>query len=210
MTALDPERIASAALRIARGEGIKGFTMRAVAEELGVTPMALYHHVQGKAELAALVIDAAIRTQPLPSPTGDWQDDLWEMARWIRESMLRDPVIGHLRLEYRVLTPTMLRVTERWFGLWLQSGLALEQAMLAARTSITSIAGVAAEELSLSRTKRPGRAELAQLPNVRLLARAPRDRDAQFELVARSLIEGLQARLSSRAGGLPCPPSPRS
>ena len=79
---LDAARIAAAALAVADAQGAGGFTMRAVAEALGVTPMALYHHVEDKAALAALLVDAAIRQHPLPPPTGVWRDDLWTIARW--------------------------------------------------------------------------------------------------------------------------------
>jgi hypothetical protein len=63
-----------------------------------------------------------------------WQDDLLAVAQWSRTNMVSHPVVGHLRREFDVWTPSMLRVTERWLDLWQQSGLALNEAMLAATT----------------------------------------------------------------------------
>ena len=82
MPELSPDRIAAAALAVADAGGMSGFTMRAVADALGVTPMALYHHVKDKSALAALAGRRGDREQPLPQPTGEWANDLWTMARW--------------------------------------------------------------------------------------------------------------------------------
>jgi AcrR family transcriptional regulator len=196
MAELDPDRIAAAALAVATKHGA-GFTMRAVADALRVTPMALYHHVRDKAALAALLIDVAIRKHPLPAPTGKWQDDLYAMACWTRQTMTTHPVVARLRREYQVWTPSMLRMTERWLSLWQQSGLDLDKAVLAATTSSMAIAGLAAEELIFQGMEPPDDALLGLLPNVRLMFDADHDRDAEFELVVRALIDGLHARLAS-------------
>jgi AcrR family transcriptional regulator len=203
MAELDADRIAAAALAIADKRGIAKFSMRAVAEVLGVTPMALYHHVKDKAALAALVVDSAIRERPLPSAAGHWQDDLLNVARWSRHNMVSHPVVGHLRREFNVWTPTMLRVTERWLDLWRQSGLPPKQAALAATTSSMAITGLVHEEILFSTLPKPDAAALSFLPNVRELFAAKPDREAQFTLTVQSLIEGLHARLSRQRNKAP-------
>src|SRR5690348_5983574 len=121
----DLDNIAAAAMRVADERGAVGFTMRAVAEELGVTAMALYHHVPDKAGLVALIVDASIAEHPLPPPTGVWRAELWELALWMRRSMLDHPAVGKLRHAYRVWTPSIFPMTERWLSVWQQSGLPL-------------------------------------------------------------------------------------
>ena len=81
MAELDRDRIVKAALAIAGREGADGLTMRALADELGVTATALYHHVADKKALIALMVDAVVTEQVLPAPTGDWREDLWRMDR---------------------------------------------------------------------------------------------------------------------------------
>ena len=54
---LNEEHILAAAILCADSNGIAGCTMRAVADRLGVTPMALYRHVQDKDELLARIPD---------------------------------------------------------------------------------------------------------------------------------------------------------
>jgi AcrR family transcriptional regulator len=50
------ERIAEAALAILEGEGAQAVSMRRIAQEVGVTPMAIYHHYENReALLQALV-----------------------------------------------------------------------------------------------------------------------------------------------------------
>lgn len=195
MAELDPGRIAAAALAVADARGVKGFTMRAVAEALGVTPMALYHHVENKAALAALLVDAAIGERPLPTPTGDWRDDLWSMAQWMRDSMRAHPVVAHIRRAHHVWTGATLQMTERWLGLWRQSGLPLDKALVAATTSSLAIVGMANEEAIFRGLQAPAEAALSRLPNARMMFDAPHDGDAEFELLVRALIEGLHARL---------------
>ena len=196
MAKLDTDNIAAAALAIVDEYGVPGFTMRAVADALGVTPMALYHYVSDKAALAALLVDAAIRKNPLPPPTGKWQDDLWAMANWMRENTLTHPVFIHLRRAYHVWTPTLLQMTERWLSLWQQSGLDLDKAILAAKTSSMAISGFVDEEMIFSEMQPPDEATLSLLPNVRVMFNADRSREIEFELAVKSLIEGLYARLS--------------
>lgn len=196
MAELDAERIASTALAIVDERGVEGFTMRAVAEALGVTPMALYHHVKDKAALAALVVDAAASAYPLPSPTGRWEEDLWEMARWMRASRAAHPLVGQLRREYRIWTPAILRMSERWLALWQQSGLPLDDAVLAATTSSMAIVGLVEEEAIFRKLELPDEKLLSWLPNARLVFSAPHDRDADFELLVRSLVAGMHMRLT--------------
>ncbi|HXQ45444.1 MAG TPA: TetR/AcrR family transcriptional regulator C-terminal domain-containing protein [Caulobacteraceae bacterium] len=198
---LDRERIAAAALAVADAGGIEGFTMRAVADALGVTPMALYHHVADKAALAALLVDAAISEHPLPEPTGAWRDDLWTIARWTRESRRAHPAVARIRRAYHVWTNASLQMTERWLSLWQQSGLALDDALTAATTSSMAIVGLVEEEAMFQEMARPEAPALSWLPNARLMFNVRRNRDAAFELAVRALIDGLYARLIASEAG---------
>jgi AcrR family transcriptional regulator len=194
---LDVERISAAAVAVADKHGVAGFTIRAVAKVLRVTPMALYHHVQDKAALAALAVTAAINEHPLATPTGRWQEDLFEMALWVRRGALAHPAIHELQRSYQIFTPEVLRSADRWLSLWQQSGLELSKAVLAAMTSRAAIAGLVADE-SLRSQREPPRADvLGLLPNARLLLTAGHDRKLIFELGARAVIDGLYARLSA-------------
>ncbi|GAA0252917.1 TetR/AcrR family transcriptional regulator [Cryptosporangium japonicum] len=83
--AFDRERIARTGIEIADREGLAAVTMQRVAESLGVTKMALYRYVPGKAELVALMVDIGIGEPP--EVTGaTWRAVL---AVWARELFAR-------------------------------------------------------------------------------------------------------------------------
>ncbi|MFJ4191211.1 TetR/AcrR family transcriptional regulator [Kitasatospora sp. NPDC089509] len=61
--------IAAAAVALADAEGVDAVTMRRVAQELGLSPMALYTYVPGKAELLDLMLDTVYAAMPRSTPT---------------------------------------------------------------------------------------------------------------------------------------------
>ena len=199
MADLDVGRITSAALTIVDRDGPDGFTMRAVADELGVTPTALYRHVDGKKALVSLLVDAVVTEQVLPAPTGDWREDLWLMAKTMRNMTHSHPGVSELRRGHQIWSTAVLPLTERWMNLWNQSGLPLEVALRAAVTTSLAITGIVEEELLLRNIQLPDEASLTWVPNARLAFGIDRDRDADFELVVRSMIDGVHARLGALA-----------
>lgn len=183
--------------------------MRAVADSLGVTPMALYHHVEDKAALVGLVVDAVIEERPLPPPSGSWQEDLWEMARWMREITLVHPAVSRLRSKHKVWTASIFPMTERWISVWQQSGLELSDALLAASATSSTIIGFVDQELVLQELEPPDPSMLTSFPSARIAFGPKRNGDREFELVVRSVIEGVHSRLSpSREADLVGPSGP--
>ncbi|MEV0530305.1 TetR/AcrR family transcriptional regulator [Kitasatospora sp. NPDC050463] len=63
--------IAAAAISLADAEGVDAVTMRRVAQELGLSPMALYTYVPGKAELLDLMLDTVYATMPRSVPVDE-------------------------------------------------------------------------------------------------------------------------------------------
>jgi AcrR family transcriptional regulator len=193
------DRIAAAAVQVADERGAAGFTMRAVAEVLGVTPMALYHYVADKTALVALVVESVIKERPLPPPAGEWREDLWLMARWLRQSTIAHPAVAQLRKTHEVWTPSVLPMTERWYSVWQQSGLPFDDALRAATLSSMAIIGVVEMERAFRDLTPPDDALLALLPNTRVAFQRKGRRERDFELLVRSIIDGIHTRLQSGA-----------
>jgi AcrR family transcriptional regulator len=63
---LSLERIVTGAIALADTQGLANLSMQHLAERLGCAKMALYRYVPGKAELVALMVDAAIGDPPRP------------------------------------------------------------------------------------------------------------------------------------------------
>ena len=86
-------QIAAAALRIADEEGIAALSMRRVAADLGAGTMTLYHYVNSKADLLALMTDAVMAEMLVPEDalTGGWRAGLSAIAHRTRTVLLRHP-----------------------------------------------------------------------------------------------------------------------
>lgn len=71
---LTREAVVTRALELADAEGIEAVTIRRLAQELGVTPMALYWHFKNKEELLIGILDAVFG-QLIAAPAADepWQ-----------------------------------------------------------------------------------------------------------------------------------------
>jgi AcrR family transcriptional regulator len=78
---LTRERILDTALQLIEREGAAALTIRAVARELGVDAMALYHHVADKDELLRAAAALAYgRLDARAGTTGDWRHRLETLA----------------------------------------------------------------------------------------------------------------------------------
>jgi TetR/AcrR family tetracycline transcriptional repressor len=64
-------------LALIRRAGADRFSMRSLAKQLGVTPMAVYYYVGNKDALFERVADAVLSQVPKPQPTGhNWRQEL--------------------------------------------------------------------------------------------------------------------------------------
>jgi AcrR family transcriptional regulator len=85
---LDRATVVAAALRVAEVGGIRSVTVRALATELGLSTTAMYHYVDGKADLLNLIAEATLATVELPD-TGLWQQRVRVFTRSARQAMLK-------------------------------------------------------------------------------------------------------------------------
>lgn len=204
MAQLDAEVISKAAIKLITEHGVGGFSIRAVARSLGVTPMALYYHVRDKAELAELVVDAVFADHPLGAPTGDWREDLWSVAKCSRGIALANPAIAIIRGIYDVWTVQSHQMAGRWMRHWLESGLERGYAVLAAATSSAAISGLVAEERRQRENDPPAiRPGLPDLPEADLLLGACIDADIRFEVGFNAIVDGLMMRSARSEGQAP-------
>ncbi len=75
--AITRDQIVDAAEQIARAEGLDAVTIRRVSSELGVTPAALYWHLEDKQALVRSLVDRASARTERPGPDyGTWLERL--------------------------------------------------------------------------------------------------------------------------------------
>jgi AcrR family transcriptional regulator len=89
--------VAERALRLGDEEGLDAITIRRLAQELGVTPMALYWHFKNKEELLLGIVDHALTGVRADRSADDpWQKQLRAMVEAVVDVMRRHPVLPDL------------------------------------------------------------------------------------------------------------------
>ena len=77
---LSRERVLRTAVALADAKGNSALTMRSLASELGVKPMALYHHFANKEEILDGIIDVVFGEIDLPPTDSDWREAIRRRA----------------------------------------------------------------------------------------------------------------------------------
>lgn len=78
---LSKERILESALKLADSEGMEALSMRRLAAELGVDPMAIYYHVPNKEALISGLVESVFSEIQVPlSGDEDWREQVRHFA----------------------------------------------------------------------------------------------------------------------------------
>ncbi|WP_051913304.1 TetR/AcrR family transcriptional regulator C-terminal domain-containing protein [Kutzneria albida] len=111
-------------MALADAEGLAAVSIRRVAAEVGLAPMSLYNYVRCKEDLHELMIDAVMGAADYQrEPGGDWRQDLYELAKVMREWLFRHPWWADLAVGRVFITPTVLRHAEHVLRLLQPAGL---------------------------------------------------------------------------------------
>ncbi len=111
---LSRERILEDALQIVDAEGLNGLTIRRLAQELDVTPMAVYRHFRNKGEILDGLIELVIAEgQATEHETEGWQAWIETTFRRMRASLLKHPGVLPLMGTSASYGVQSLRITER-------------------------------------------------------------------------------------------------
>lgn len=119
---LNRDRVLQAAVRLADAAGIEVLSMRSLAADLGVVPMALYKHVAGKEELLDGMVDLIISEMELPDTEMSWKGAVR------RQVLSARTVLQRHRWARRVLetrtnkTPGVLAYMDSFIGIFLAGG----------------------------------------------------------------------------------------
>jgi AcrR family transcriptional regulator len=88
---LNRDRVLHAAVALADRTGVDAVSMRNLAQELGVVPMALYKHVANKEELLDGMVDVVIGEIDPPVDDADWKSAIRQRILSARRALLRHP-----------------------------------------------------------------------------------------------------------------------
>src|ERR1700749_501662 len=81
--------VLEAAVALADRDGLDGFSMRRLAQELGVVPMALSKHVANKDELLYGMCGMGLGEIESPAIEDDWRSAMRRRAISVREALKR-------------------------------------------------------------------------------------------------------------------------
>ncbi|MDK9497467.1 TetR/AcrR family transcriptional regulator C-terminal domain-containing protein [Streptomyces katrae] len=121
-TRLNRERVLRAAVALADESGIDSLSMRRLAQELDVVPMALYKHVANKEQLLDGMLDSVVGEIDPPEPGPDWRHVVRRRILSARQVLLRH------RWAYRVIesrtapTPAVLGYLDSMIGVFRDGG----------------------------------------------------------------------------------------
>src|SRR3954447_21474220 len=141
--ALSRDVVADRALALADSEGLEAVTIRRLANQLGVTPMALYWHFRTKEDLLAGLAERVLDDIVVPEPSGDWVADMRAALVALVTAMRPHPQAAPLVAERILQHPNGLALTERALCVLADAGFAQQAAanlaMQALRAAISMV-----------------------------------------------------------------------
>ena len=214
---LNRKAIVAAAIRILDDGGLDGFTMRRVADALGTGPASLYWHVGSKDGLLDLIFEEVISEQQVPdADPGCWQEQLKDVARTIRSTILRHRDIVRISIGRVPMGPNALRYSDRVLAILRAGGASDRLAVLGHHLLISIVNGFTMDETGMDGQPPPepiaamARDYLASLPpsefpNLVALADhfAISDQDLRFEVLLDLFVDGLAFRIALECGSFP-------
>jgi AcrR family transcriptional regulator len=123
---LSRERVLRAAVALADQAGVDSLSMRKLAQELGVVPMALYKHVANKDEMLDGMVDVVVGEIDPPLSGADWKTTIRERVLSARRALLRHPWASRVIESRTDPTPAVLAYMDSMVGLFRAGGFSID------------------------------------------------------------------------------------
>ncbi len=112
----------TAAIQIARRDGIDALSMRRLADELDSAPMSLYRHVSDREALLLAMLDDVATALVLPPVHPDPTSELSVVLRAIHTVLRNEPWLVHLLVVEGMASPAIMPAVERIFAALSRAG----------------------------------------------------------------------------------------
>jgi AcrR family transcriptional regulator len=209
---LSRERVLRAAVTLADQGGAEPLSMRRLARELGVVPMALYKHVANKDELLDGMVDVVVGEIAPPAGGADWKPAVRQRVLSARRVLLRHPWASRVLESRTHPTPAVLAYMDSMIGMLRAGGFSVDLAHHAIHAMGSRLFGFTQELFDDTAGAAPDAdalRALAAFPHITELVRAIThdqgsvvglgcDDQFEFEFALDLLLDGLE-RLRDRA-----------
>lgn len=132
---LSRELITAAGLQVAHSEGLESLTMKRLAKELSITPMAIYRHFEDKTDLIDAVLNAYVEEQDICNheiSTDDWAAWLKRTYSKMYDGLQSMPSVYPYLSTASRFGPAASDVVEQTLGVMQNAGFSLVRATQAA------------------------------------------------------------------------------
>jgi AcrR family transcriptional regulator len=123
---LTKERILRAAVALADEGGVESLSMRRIAQEVDVVPMALYKHVANKDEMLDGMVDVVVGEIDPPLADADWKTAIRERVLSARRALLRHPWATQVIESRTEPTPTVIGYMDSMMGIFRSGGFSID------------------------------------------------------------------------------------
>lgn len=123
---LSRDKVLEAAVALADRGGVESLSMRKLAHELDVVPMALYKHVENKEELLGGMVDVVVGEIDPPRSGVDWKTAIRARILSARRALLRHPWASRVMESRTTPTPVVLSYMDSMIGLFRTGGFSLD------------------------------------------------------------------------------------
>ncbi|TXN30495.1 TetR family transcriptional regulator [Lacisediminihabitans profunda] len=123
---LNRDRVLRAAVSLADEIGIEALSMRRLAQELDVVPMALYKHVQNKEELLDGMVEMIVGEIDPPVRDADWKSAVRQRVLSARRALQRHPWARQVVESRTTKTPAVLDYMDSFTGMFLAGGFSVD------------------------------------------------------------------------------------
>jgi len=146
---LSRDRVLRAAVALADEVGIAAFSMRKLAEALGVEAMSLYHHFANKEQILDGMIDAVFDEIELPTKAARWREAVHRRMTSVRAVLRRHRWALGLMDSRRNPGPATLRHHDGMIGILRGAGFSVPKAAHAFAVLDSYVYGFVLQELGL-------------------------------------------------------------
>ena len=123
---LSRERILGTAVAFADREGVESLSMRRLAQELDVVPMALYKHLANKEEMLDGMLDVVVGEIDPPRTDTDWKTAVRERILSARRALLRHPWASRVMETRTQPTPVVMTYMDSMIGMFVAGGFSID------------------------------------------------------------------------------------